>query len=154
MQKGSTTFLKGVIYLLALASIALCILALPVTLNPKYAMSYHPLLFGMYASAIPFFIILYKGLTLLKLIDKNMAFSEASTSALKQIKRCATLISVLYALDLPFIYVVADKADAPGLMLLGLVLVCGPFVVAVFAAVLEKLLQNGMEIKSENDLTV
>jgi hypothetical protein len=45
---------------------------------------------------------------------------------------------------------VADKDDAPGLVFV-------PFaslVIAVFAAVLRRLLQEAINIKTENDLTV
>lgn len=154
MKQDSTTFLKGVIYILGLAGLALCVLAFPTAIGSTYAANYRPILSGMYASAIPFFIILYKGLKLLSCIDKNTAFSQESVAALKHIKYAALTITLLYALDLPFIYIIDHQAGLRGRMLLGLVLTCAPFVVSVFAAVLEKLLQNGMEIKSENDLTV
>jgi len=55
---------------------------------------------------------------------------------------------------LPYIYLVADRDDAPGVMLLGLVFTCAPIVIAVFAAVLQTLLHHAIQIKSENDLTV
>lgn len=55
---------------------------------------------------------------------------------------------------MPLIYEMAQEADAPGLIVLGLVMTCAPIVIAVFAAVLQKLLKNAIEIKSENDLTV
>ncbi|EGW41794.1 hypothetical protein DOT_0212 [Desulfosporosinus sp. OT] len=55
---------------------------------------------------------------------------------------------------MPFFYLVGEKDDAPGLILLGLVITFAPTVIAVFAAVLEKLLKDAIDIKSENDLTV
>ena len=48
----------------------------------------------------------------------------------------------------------AELDDAPGLGVIALAFVCMPLVIATFAAVLEKLLQNAIDIKSENDLTV
>ncbi|MBU0905405.1 MAG: DUF2975 domain-containing protein, partial [Firmicutes bacterium] len=43
---------------------------------------------------------------------------------------------------------------APGLGLVGMVMIFAPLVIAVFAAVLQRLLQEAIEIKSENDLMV
>jgi len=55
---------------------------------------------------------------------------------------------------MPYIIYVADKDDAPGAVMLGLVFIFAPLITSVFAAVLEKLLQKALDIKSENDLTV
>jgi hypothetical protein len=49
---------------------------------------------------------------------------------------------------------VAERDDAPGIILIGLVIIFASMVIGVFAAVLQKLLTNAIEIKSENDLTV
>jgi hypothetical protein len=104
--------------------------------------------------AIPFFMALYQALKLLGHIDENKAFTELSVRSLKNIKYCAITISVLSMSVMPLIYLIADEDDAPGLMVFGLVIPFASIVVAVFAAVLEKLLKNAIDIKSENDLTV
>ncbi len=57
-------------------------------------------------------------------------------------------------LNLPLIYIIAEWDDAPGLILIGMVFVGASLVIAVFAAVLRRLLQEAIQIKSENDLTV
>ena len=49
---------------------------------------------------------------------------------------------------------VADKDDAPGAVGFGLIFILASIVVATFAAVLQKLVQNGLDMKSENELTV
>ncbi len=54
----------------------------------------------------------------------------------------------------PLLFPIAEADDAPGLLLIGFAIAWGPIVVSIFAAVLEKLLQSALEIKSENDLTV
>ncbi|MNZ95933.1 hypothetical protein D3C78_1151070 [compost metagenome] len=114
----------------------------------------YPVLIGVYVTVIAYFVALYQALRLLSYIDKNKAFSELSIKALKNIIYCAIIISILYAAGMPLIYEMAQEADAPGLIVLGLVMTCAPIVIAVFAAVLQKLLKNAIEIKSENDLTV
>ena len=55
---------------------------------------------------------------------------------------------------MPFVIYVADKDDAPGAVGIGLVIIFASLIIAVFAAVLQRLLQNAIDIKSENDLTV
>jgi hypothetical protein len=49
---------------------------------------------------------------------------------------------------------VANKDDAPGVLALALVIIIASAAVSVFAAVLQRLLQNAIAIKTENDLTV
>jgi len=152
-KRSSTLFLRVVIYLMGLAVAGLCIILLGVSVSGN-AGSFLPVTLGMLAAAVPFFFALYQGLLLLSYIDKNSAFSELSIKAIGKIKYCAGAISVLYALMMPYIIYVAEKDDAPGAVVIGLVFIFAPLVIAVFAAVLEQLLKNAIDIKSENDLTV
>ena len=154
MKRGSTLFLRGVIVLMALAVLALCIFVLPVGLRTDATYGYGPIIIGMYITAIPFFIALYQAFLLLNYIDKNNAFSESTVKALKYIKYCAIVISGMYAVGMPYIFNVADKDDAPGAVAIGLVVVFASLVIATFAAVLQQLLQNVIDIKSENEFTV
>jgi len=154
MNKGSTIFLKGVVILIGLIVLASCIFVLPPAISSDQTGDYRPILLGMYIPAIPFFIALYQTLKLLSYIDKNKAFSQASVNALKKVKYCALIISGLYAAGMPYVYMVADQDDAPGVILIGLVIIGTSLVIATSAAVLQKLLQNVIDIKSENDLTV
>ena len=108
----------------------------------------------MYVSVIPFFGAFYQAFKLLSYIDKNQAFSELSVKALKNIKLCAITFSGLYLIILPFVFFVAELDDAPGLVIIGMVPIFASMVIAVFAAVLQKLLKEAIDIKSENDLIV
>lgn len=154
MKRGSTLFLKIVVILMGIAALAVCVFGLPRVIGSIDMDGYDPILLGMYIPAIPFFLALYQALKLLGYIDKNEAFSNLSVKALKNIKHCALAISALYAAGMPYIFYVADKDDAPGVVAIGLVIVLASVVIAMFAAVLQKLLQNAIDIKSENDLTV
>lgn len=109
---------------------------------------------GYVCSAIPFFVALYQAFKLLCYIDKNKAFSELSVKFLKKIKNCAITISGLYVVGMPLFYMIAELDDAPGAVVIGMMLVFAPMVIAVFAAVLQRLLKEAIDIKSENDLTV
>jgi hypothetical protein len=159
-MKRETFFLKFVVVLMGLPVLALCIFLLPGIaeyfgeLNPKLDFLQYPFLIGLYVTAIVFFVALYQTLKLLSYIDKNQAFSELSVKALKNIKYCAITISALYVVFMPLLYLMAEVDDAPGIILIGMVIIFGCMVVAVFAAVLQKLLKNAIDIKSENDLTV
>ncbi|MGI5826437.1 MAG: DUF2975 domain-containing protein [Patescibacteria group bacterium] len=154
MKRGSTLFLKAVISLIGLGVLALCVFVLPAGIFSDKTGYYRPILIGMYLPAIPFFFALYQGLKLLSLVDKNKAFSELSVKSLKIIKYCGITIGILYGVGLPYIFYVAGMDDAPGVALIGLVFTFAPLIIAVFAAVLEKMLRDTIVIKSENDLTV
>lgn len=154
MKQGSTLFLKGVIVLLGIAALAFCIFVLPPTIGTFDPGGYDPILLGMYVPAIPFFIALYQTLKLLGYIERNETFTGASVNTLKSIKYCGIAISALYTAGMPYIFYVADKDDAPGVVAIGLVIIFASLVIAVFAAVLQRLLQNAIDIKAENDLTV
>ncbi len=153
MKQGSTLFLKSVIYLFGLAVLGVCVIIVGVSVSGNAGM-FLPMMLVMLITAVPFFYALYQGLLLLGYIDNNTAFSDLSVKAIQNIKQCAFTISVLYAAGMPYIIYVADKDDAPGAVMMGLVFIIAPLIICVFAAVLQKLLQNAIAIKSENDLTV
>lgn len=158
MKKGTTLFLKLAVILIAIPVFVICVFMLywlfnnPV--NSQYAYILYPILTGIYLSVIPFYIALYNAFKLLNYIDENRSFSQISVIALKKIKKCAIIISGLYVLIIPFIFLLADKDDAPGAILMGLVPIFASIVIAVFTAVLQRLLQEAIDIKSENDLTI
>jgi hypothetical protein len=154
MKQGSTHFLRGVILLIVLVVAILCCYVLPAIIISDHVGYYRPILLGMYIPAVPFFIALYQSWKLLGFIDKNKTFSNESVNALKNIKYCATIIGVLYTTGMPYIFYAADRDDAPGVVAIGCIIIFASFVIAVFSAVLQKLLQNAIDIKSENDLTV
>ena len=158
MKRGTTLFLKLAVIIIGLPILALCIFGIywlannPA--NPKYAYMLYPIVIGIYLSAIPFFGALFQAFRLLGYIDNNKAFSEASVKALKNIKHCAIAIAAIYVAVMPFVYLLADKDDAPGLIIIGMVPLFASMVVTVFAAVLQKLLQDAIDIKRDNDLTI
>ncbi|MCY8515106.1 DUF2975 domain-containing protein [Bacillus atrophaeus] len=160
MKQGTTLFLKIAVFLIGIPVLALCIFLVPEIANfaaelyPDIAYIKYLVLINLYASAIPFYFALYQAFKLLSYIDKNRAFSELSVRALKNIKYCAITISILFVAGMPLFYLMAEKDDAPGIILIGLVVIFASMVIAVFAAVLQKLLKEAIDIKSENDLTV
>ncbi|MFE3973526.1 MULTISPECIES: DUF2975 domain-containing protein [unclassified Peribacillus] len=160
MKQVSTIFLKIAVILIGMPILALCIFLVPgiakfaAELYPDMAYLKYLVLIDLYASVIPFYFALYQAFKLLSFIDKNKAFSELSVRALKKIKYCAITISSLYVAGMPLFYLMAEMDDAPGIILIGLVVIFASMVIAVFAAVLQRLLQEAIDIKSENDLIV
>jgi hypothetical protein len=156
--KRETLFLKVVVLLMGIPVLALCLFGLPSIAKEaaEYFPTYwvYPAIIGMYGAAITYYGVLYQAFKLLSYIDKNIAFSELSVRALKTIKYYALAASALFSASLPLIFLGAQADDAPGLVLLGLAITFAPTVIAVFSAVLEKLLKDAIDIKSENDLTV
>ncbi len=147
-------FLKGVLIFFAFGVLVLCVYGLPRVIGSIDLKGYDPLLIGLYVPSFPFLFALYQAWNLLTYIDTNTAFSNLSVKALKNIKYCAVTIGVLFAAGMPYIFMVADKDDAPGVVLIGLIIISASIVIATFAAVLQKLIQSGLDIKSENELTV
>jgi hypothetical protein len=156
-MKHETLFLKAAVVFIGIPVLGLCIFALPgIAVKAMEIPGYlrYPFVMGMYGTAMPFFFALYQALKLLSYIDANKAFSELSVQALRNIKYCGVAVSIFYSAGLPLLCHVAEVEDAPGLVLFGLVIPFVSVVVAVFAAVLQKLLKNAIDIKAENDLTV
>lgn len=160
MKRGTTLFLKIAVILIGIPVLALCIFLVPelgsfaAELYPDIAYIKYLIWIDLYATAIPFYFALYQAFKLLSYIDKNKAFSELSVRVLKNIKYCAFTISSLYVVGMPLFYLIAEKDDAPGIIVIGMVMIFASMVIAVFAAVLQKLLNEAIDLKSENDLTV
>lgn len=160
MKKGSTLFLKLAVIMIALPILALCIYGLPMIiknsmLHPWELNRYlYGIIGGMYVSALPFFYALFQAMKLLGYIDKNNAFSFDSVQALNRIKWSGLSISAIYIVLMPLFYIIGELDDAPGIIVVGMVFTFAPAVVAVFAAVLQRLLKEAVEIKAENELTV
>lgn len=157
-MKKETWFLKLALLGLGLPVVLVCIFALPNLYQDAYRAFpdkwVTPIMVVMYASVLPYLYSLIQAFRLLSLIDHQNAFSMASVKAIQHIKYCALSISAAYVITLPFFYLIADIDDAPGFVLIGIALVGAPFVVSVFAAVLQKLLNQAIQLKSENDLTI
>lgn len=159
--KGSTLLLKATLVFMGLLVLAFVIFALPNLYTGALAeFPYAPnsilgIVIVLYVVAIPYFIVLVQSWKLLVLIDHNNSFSKFSVTAFKNIKYASLVGGLVLLLGfVPLLYPIAEVDDAPGLLLYGFLVACIPFVVSVFAAILQKLFQNAVDIKFENDLTI
>jgi hypothetical protein len=158
MKKGSTLFLKLVILLIAIGALAWMIwfpqLEGRATNLDLISIYKDPLIIYTYIASIPFFVALYQAFKLLGYIDGNEVFSQSSVNAVKNIKYCAIIVSVSIVLGILYIRLSVVDDDPAGITALGIFTTFASIVVATAAAVFQKLLQNAVDIKSENDLTV
>lgn len=153
MRQPSTLVLRAAILFIGAVVFALCA-AIPLAIGSFQPGGYDPILLGLYIPAVPFFVALYQAMKILSYVDSTRAFSSLSVHAFKNIKLCAYLICGIFVIGMPYIFYVADKDDAPGVVAIALIIIFLSFIIGTFAAVMQKLVQHAVAIKSENDLTV
>jgi len=114
-----------------------------------------PFLVYGYLASIAFFVALYQAFKLLGLIGQNKAFSLSSVKALRTIKYCAIILSASIVMAVLFIMTSHNKDDDPaGFIAIGILTTFISIVIATAAAMFERILQDAMDIKSENNLMV
>ncbi len=158
MKRSSTVFLKVVLILIGVGVLA-GMFRFPQTegraanldLISIYA---DPFIIYMYIGSIPFFVGLYQAFKLLNLIDANKAFSQGAVNTLRNMKFASLALIGFIAVGLLYIRLFAHGDDPAGPTALGILVSFGVAVIATAAAVFQKLFQNAVDIKSENDLTV
>ena len=159
MKRISIIFLQIVVVLIGIVALIIMI-RLPMTegraknLN-MFNIYADPFILYGYASSIAFFVALYKAFKLLGYIGQNKVFSSNSVGALKSIKYCALVLSVLIVAAGLYIKIFHNKEDDPaGFLAICILTTFVSIVVATAAAIFEKILQNAIDMKSENDLTI
>ncbi|WP_368645053.1 DUF2975 domain-containing protein [Alkalibacterium putridalgicola] len=159
-MKKETWVLKIAVIFIMLPVLAIIVFGFPAIIRDaaESSMQMAIVLYGILAalslSIFPFAAALFQSFKLLNYIDHNEAFSDKSVDALRKIKRYAFSIAAVHVLSFPLYFIVGEVDDAPGVILIGLTFVSAPAVIAVFAAVLEKLLENALDIKRDNELTI
>lgn len=158
MKRGSTLFLKVVILVIALGVLA-GLLWFPqtegVAQNLDLVSIYtNPFIVYVYIGSIPFFVGLYQAFKLLNLIEANKAFSQGAVNTLRNMKLASLSLIGFIALALLYIRFFAQGDDPAGPTMLGIIVSFAVAVIGTAAAVFQKLFQNAVDLKSENDLTV
>jgi len=158
MNRGSTIFLQIVIVLIGVGALALMLWEPQVEGRNAHATLFEiyfkdPFLAYAYIASIPFFISVYQAFKVLGYVRQNKTFSPATVKALRTIKYCAIAIIGFVAVSLIFI-VFADKDDRPAGVFMRILIAFPSIVIATAAAMFERILQNVVDIKSKNDLTV
>ncbi|WP_342512137.1 DUF2975 domain-containing protein [Sporosarcina sp. FSL K6-1522] len=158
VKRGSTTFLKVIIFLIGIAVLAVCIFLFPEAarrdaIERPGDYSLYPLLVCAYGICITFSVALYQVFKLLTYIEKNNAFSELSLKSLKVIKKCAFTVIFFILLAIVYLRVHAQFTgdDAAGPISLSLMGILATSIIAAIVDALQKPLKNVPDIKSKND---
>ncbi len=130
MKRRSTIFLQVVILLIGIGALALLLWEPHLEGRNAHAtlvqIYFHdPFLAYAYTASIAFFAALYQAFKVLGYVRQNKVFSQEAVRALRTIKVCAIAIISF-----------------------------GAVVIATAAAMFERILENAVAMKSENDLTV
>ena len=158
MKRGSTIFLQAVIVLIGIGALAVMLWEPHVEGRNAHATVFEiyfkdPFLAYAYIGSIPFFVALYQAFKVLGYVRQNKTFSQATVKALGTIKYCAIAIIGFVAVGVIFM-MFGDREDRPAGVFMRILITFPSIVVATAAAMFERILQNALDIKSENDLTV
>ena len=159
MKRSSTIFLQIVIMALGIGALAFLLCEPQIEGRNAHATQFQiyfndPFLVWAYTASIAFFVALYQAFKLLDYIGRNEVFRERSVKALRTIKYCAEVIVGFVVAAETYLFIVRPGDDIAGGVFVGLLIIFVSGVIAIAAAVFEKTLQNAVDIKSENDLTV
>jgi hypothetical protein len=158
MKKSTIILLQTIIMVLGLGVLALLIIeprVEGVNANATNLQMYtDPFIILVYAGAIPFFFALSEAVKLLGYIGKNKLFSLDGVKALQKIKYSAITIIGFVFVEEFLIMLNHGSDDATGGIFIGLLIVALSGIVAIVSGMFEKILQNAVDMKSENDLTV
>lgn len=159
MKRISILFLQTVIVLIGTV-VLIIMIRFPMTEGRAkdldlFSIYADPFILYGYAASIAFFVALYEAFRLLGYIGQNKVFSSNSVGALKSIKYCAIALSILIVVAGLYIRIFHNEEDDPaGFLAVCIVTTFASIVVATAAAIFEKILQNAIDMKSENDLTI
>ena len=160
MKRAATIFLQIVITLVGLGVLAALLWEPQVEGRNVNATQFEiyfrdPFLAYIYLAFVPFFVGLYQGYMILGYARRGEIFFPRSVRAFRIIKFCAltTAIFIVGALAYIFIFV-RGTDDIAGGVAMGVFIILISAIIATAAAVFERTLQNAVDIKSENDLTV
>jgi Protein of unknown function (DUF2975) len=158
MKQSSTIFLQIVIVLISIGALALLLWEPHIEGRNAHATLFaiyfkDPFLAYAYLASIPFFVALYQAFKVLGYAGQNKVFSPVAVKALRTIKFCALALIGFVAGGELFI-LLGHSDDRAGGVFMGILITFGSIVMATAAALFEQILQNAVDIKSENDLTV
>jgi hypothetical protein len=161
MNRSSAIFLQVVIVLIGIGALALLLWEPQIEGVNAHATNFEiyfkdPFLALVYAGSIPFFIALYQAFKVLGYVGRDKVFSSAAVKALRTIKYCALAIIGFVVVEEIFLMLMNNRdSDNPGApIFMGVLITFPSIVVATAAAMFERILQNAVDIKSENDLTI
>jgi hypothetical protein len=158
IKRSSAAFLQTVVVLIGVGALALMLWEPHIEGRNKHATPFEiyfkdPFLAYAYVASIPFFVALYQAFKVLGYAGQNRVFSQEAVKALRMIKYCALAVIGFVAVSVVFM-IPGDGDDRPAGVFMRILITFPSIVVATAAAMFERILQNAVDMKSENDLTV
>ena len=158
LKRCSAAFLQAVVVLIGLGALAFLLWVPQVEGANAHATQFEiyfkdPFIAYVYVGSLPFFVALYQAFKLLGYTGRNQVFSHAAVKALRTIKWCAVAIIGFVAGGEVFI-MLHESDDRAGGVMMGVFIAFASIVMATAAATFERILQNAVDLKSENELTV
>jgi len=158
MKRGPSLFLRAVLVLIGIGAVALLLWEPHLEGRNAHATPFEiyfkdPFLAYAYIASTPFFVGLYHAFKVLGYAGGDKEFSRSAVRSLRTIKYCAIALVGFVAVGEVFI-LMNQSEDRAGGVFVGVLITFASVVVATAMAVLERTLQNAVDIKSENDLTV
>ncbi|NLZ49377.1 MAG: DUF2975 domain-containing protein [Clostridiales bacterium] len=144
MKEGRKGILRLGAFLIVVSILTFFVFLLPFVLTglskviPVVSYLRYSGLICLYGGIITFIFALYQTVKVLVNISKGKELWKASRGNLKAIKYSTIILSSLYLISMPFLYLMADKDDAPGILLFGLIVFLFSSASAVFASAFEK----------------
>jgi len=156
IRRSFTAFLQTIIVLVGIGALAFLLWEPHVEgVNAHatlYQMYFDPFIAYAYVGSIPFFVALYQAFKVLGYAAQNKIFSQEAVKALRTIKLCAFVLIGFVVVSV--IFMSGDRDDRPAGVFMRILIAFPSLVVATTAAIFERILQNAVDLKSENDLTV
>jgi hypothetical protein len=157
MKRGSAIFLQVIIVLIGVGALAFMLWEPHVEGANAHAtllqMYFNSFVVYVFIASIPFFVVLYQAFKLLGYVGRNKVFSAEAVKSLRTMKYCAIAI-IGFVVGGEIIILLHDSDDRAGGVFMGILITFASVVIATAATMFERILQNAVEIKSENDLTV
>ena len=158
MNRGASLFLRAVVVLIGIIALALLLWEphlegrnANATLFAIYFKD--PFLAYVYFASIAFFVGLFQAFKVLGYAGRNQEFSPPAVRAVRTMKYCAIALVGFVAIAEGIIMFGESDDRAGGVVICGLIFFAA-LVVATATVILERALQNAVDMKSENDLTV
>ena len=158
MNRGASLFLRAVLVLIGIGALAFLLWEPHLEGRNAHATLFaiyfkDPFLAYAYIGSIPFFVGLVHAFKVLGYSGRNREFSPSAVRSLRTIKYCAIALIAFVAVG--EVFILSNRSDDhAGGVAMGVFIAFASIVVATAMAILERALQNAVDMKSENDLTV
>lgn len=149
MKKWASLFLKLSVIACAIPVLFFCIRILPGIISgalgeyPELLWAKYPMYIGFYLSGVLSLYVFSQTFRLLRLVDKGQVKDSMTHGILKTIRWSSLSISLVYLMMSPVVYYVADHEDAPGILLIELIILFVWIAVASLSIIFSSLLVEG-----------